>query len=160
MTQTISSVALHVVGRYNEAGKTLVAAYRAGGHRLLGGTAARYARVRNVANFLGQRLDADTSRVIAVLDRVAAASTSGIETVASRAARLESPVATSVIRTISAINLPIAAFTAQIADQVADGAKRIEARVGVSETQQAVRTIKTKAASARKAIAKRARKAA
>ena len=38
-TQTFSSVAVHVVGQYNEAGKTLVSAYRTGAHRLLGGAA-------------------------------------------------------------------------------------------------------------------------
>lgn len=157
MTTSISSVALHVVGRYNEAGKTLVAAYRAGGHRLLGGTAARYQRVQKVTDFLATRLDTDTDRVIAVLDRVAAASTSGIETVATRAAQIESPVATTVIKTVTAFNLPIAAFTAQIADQVASGAKQIEARVAGAEP---VRTIKTKAATVRKAQAKPARRSA
>ena len=158
MTTTISSAALHVVGRYNEAGKRLVAAYRAGGHRLLGGTAARYVRVQTVTDFLAKRLDADTGRVIAVLDRVAAASTSGIETVASRAAQIQSPVATTVIKTVSAINLPIAALTAQLADQVADGAKQIEARVAGTVVEQTVRTIKTKSATARKALAKRTRR--
>src|SRR3546814_4803964 len=34
-TQNISTAAIHVVGQYNEAGKTLVSAYRAGAHRLL-----------------------------------------------------------------------------------------------------------------------------
>jgi hypothetical protein len=159
MTASISSVALHVVGRYNEAGKTIVAAYRAGGHRLLG-TAARYERAQKVTDFLATRLDTDTSRVIAVLDRVAAASTSSIETVASRTAQIESPLAASVIKTVTAINLPIATLTARIADQVADGAKQFEARVAGSEVQQVVRTIKTKAATVRKATVKRARRSA
>ena len=160
MNTTISSVALHVVGRYNEAGKTLVAAYRAGGHRLLDGTAARYAQMQNVTAFLAKSLDANTDRVINVMDRVAAASTSSIETVASRAAQIESPVAASVMKTFSALNMPIAAFTAQVADQVANGAKQVEARVAAVEPQQPVRTIKAKRAPARKATAKRARRAA
>ena len=160
MNTTISSVALHVVGRYNEAGKTLVSAYRAGGHRLLGGTAGRYVQVQNVTDFLARRLDADTGRVIDILDRVAAASTSSIETVASRAAQVESPLAVSVIKTWSALNMPIAAFTAQVADQVADGAKQVEARVAGAEPQQQVRTVKAKRATVRKAPAKRARRAA
>jgi len=150
MTTTISSAAIHVVGRYNEAGKTLVGAYRAGGHRLLSGTAARYVRVQSVTDFLATRLDADTGRVIEVMDRVAAASTSGIETVAARAAQIESPLAATVIKTVTAINLPIATLTAQIADQVAAGAKQIEARVAGAEVQAPVRAVK-KAATARKA---------
>jgi hypothetical protein len=48
-TQNISTAAIHVVGQYNDAGKTLVSAYRAGAHRLLGGAASRY------SDFLGKR---------------------------------------------------------------------------------------------------------
>ena len=119
---TLSSVAVHVVGRYNEAGKTLVAAYRAGGHRVLGSTAARYAQAQKVTEFLATRLDADTGRVIDVLDRVAAVTTNGIES--------------------------ISALTVKIADQVADGAKKIEARVAAPASQEPVRIVKAKAKSA------------
>ena len=46
---SFSSAAIHVVGQYNDAGKTLVGAYRAGVHRLLGGASSRY------TEFLGSR---------------------------------------------------------------------------------------------------------
>ncbi len=163
-TQTFSSVAVHVVGQYNEAGKTLVSAYRTGAHRLLGGAAsrlsARFASAQKVTGFLANRLDIDTSRVVALMDRVAAASTNGIESVADRAAQIESPVATSMLKTLNAINLPIANVSAQIADKIVEGAKQIEVRVSGVDLPKAVRTVKAKVRAAAKPVRRAVRKAA
>ena len=153
-TQNLSSVALHVVGQYNEAGKTLVSAYRTGAHRVLGGVASRFAPVQKATDFLASRLDIDTSRVVNVMDRVAAASTNGIEAVADRAARIESPIATSMMNTFTAINLPIANVSAQIADKIAEGAKSIETRVAGTTEAKVVRTVKAK--TVRRAVRKAA----
>ncbi len=156
-TQNISSVAIHVVGQYNEAGKTLVSAYRTGMHRVLGGVSSRFVRVQKATDFLANRLDIDTSRVVNVMDRVAAASTQGIEAVAGRAAQIESPVVTSVMNTVTTLNLPIATLSAQIADKVAEGAKAIEVRVsGTPETDKVVRAVKAKARTVRRAVRKAA----
>ena len=181
---TLASAAIHVVGQYNDAGKTLVGAYRTGVHRLLGGAATRYSNFlgsrqiplvseqikanligaqEKVNGFLANRLDIDTSRIVNVMDRVAAGTTSGIETVAGRVARVESPVATSVLNTLNAINQPIATVSVQIADRVAAGAKQIETRVaGVDgDIAKPVRTVKAKAAVAKKPVRRAAaRKAA
>lgn len=151
-TQNLSSVAIHVVGQYNETGKTLVSAYRTGAHRVLGGVASRFSRVQKATDFLANRLDIDTSRVVNAMDRVAAVSTNGIEAVASRAARIESPVATSVLNTVTALNLPIATLSAKIADKVVEGAKAIEVRVSGTGEEKVVRAVKAKAQTVRRAV--------
>jgi hypothetical protein len=155
-TQNLSSVATHVVGQYNEAGKTLVSAYRTGAHRVLGGVASRFGRVQKATDFLASRLDIDTSRIVNLMDRVAAASTNGIEVVAGRAAQIESPIATSMINTFAAINMPIANVSAQIADKIAEGAKSIETRVAGSSEAKVTRTVKAKAKTVRRAVRKAA----
>ena len=112
-TQNISTAAIHVVGQYNDAGKTLVSAYRTGAHRLLGGAASRYsaflgerelpmvnedikarliAAQEKVTGFLSSRLDIDTSRVVNLMDRIATNTTSGIESIANVVARVEAPL--------------------------------------------------------------------
>ena len=159
-TQTFSSVAVHVVGQYNEAGKTLVSAYRTGAHRLLGGAASRFAAAQKITGFLANRLDIDTSRVVTLMDRLAAASTNGIESVAGRAAQIESPVATSMLKTLNVINLPIANVSAQIADKIVEGAKQIEVRVSGVDLPKAVRTVKAKVRAAAKPVRRAVRKAA
>ena len=179
---TIASAAVHVVGQYNDAGKTLVGAYRTGVHRLLGGAASRYSNFlgsrqiplvseqvkanligaqEKINGFLARRLDIDTGRIVSVMDRVAAGTTSGIETVAGRVARVESPVVTSVVKTLNALNQPIANVSVQIADKVAEGARQIEVRVSGTEEARPVRSVKAKAAAAKKPVRRTAaRKAA
>lgn len=179
---TLASAALHVVGQYNDAGKTLVGAYRTGVHRLLGGAASRYSEFlgarqipmvsedikarligaqEKVNGFLANRLDIDTSRIVNAMDRVAAGTASGIETVAGRVAGVQSPVVTSVVNTLSALNRPMANVSVQIADRIAAGARQIEVRVSGEEAAQPVRTVKAKAAVAKKPVRRAAaRKAA
>ncbi|SCK58338.1 hypothetical protein VAR608DRAFT_6220 [Variovorax sp. HW608] len=120
-TQNISSAAIHVVGQYNDAGKTLVNAYRAGAYRLLGGT-----------GFLAKRVDIETGRLVALMDRFAESATSGIESIAKAAARVEAPLTTSVINAFARVHQPIASASVKIADTVAAGAKKIERRVAGS----------------------------
>lgn len=155
-TQNLSSVVTHVVGQYNEAGKTLVSAYRTGAHRMLGSVASRFGRVQKATDFLANRLDIDTSRVVNAMDRVAAASTNGIDAIAGRAAQIESPIATSMLNTFTALNLPIANVSAQIADKIAEGAKSIETRVAGTTEAKVARTVKSKAKTVRRAVRKAA----
>lgn len=181
-TQTnIASAAIHVVGQYNDAGKTLVGAYRTGVQRLLGGAASRYSEFlgnrqiplvseqikanligaqEKVHGFLSNRLDIDTSRIVNAMDRVAAGTTSGIETVANRVAQIESPAATTVFNALSAVNQPFATVSVQIADRIVAGTKQIEARVSGAEEAAPVRTVKAKVAAAKKPVRRAARKAA
>lgn len=171
-TQNLSTVAIHVVGQYNDAGKTLVSAYRTGAHRLLGGAASRYSQFlaarqlplvsedvkakllgaqEKINGFLANRLDIDTSRVVNVMDRVATGATSGIESIANVAARVESSMGASVLGTINRLNMPIANVSAKIADKVAEGAKQIETRVAGIEVAEpkVVKTVKAKTATRR-----------
>jgi hypothetical protein len=169
-TQTISTAAIHVVGQYNDAGKTLVSAYRTGAHRLLGGAASRYsaflgerelpmvsedikARLigahEKVTGFLANRLDIDTSRVVNLMDRVATGATSGIESIANVVARVEAPLGASVLETLNRVNQPIADVSVKIADKIAAGAKQLESRVaGTTEAAPVVKAAKAKAKTA------------
>ncbi|MBT2321578.1 hypothetical protein J7E62_04295 [Variovorax paradoxus] len=177
-TQTISTAAIHVVGQYNEAGKTLVSAWRTGVHRLLNGAASRSSAFlgnrqlpllndsiktqligaqEKVNGFLANRLDIDTSRVVSVMDRVAAGTTSGIESVANATARVGSPLGNSVLGTLGSLHMPIANVSVQIADKIAAGAKQIESRVA-GETAPA-KTVKAKAKPVVRRTVRSARKA-
>jgi hypothetical protein len=132
-TQDISTAAVHIVGQYNDAAKTLVGAYRTGMHRLLASNGTRY------AGFLAKRLDIDTSRVVNLMDRVASTATGGIESVAKLAERVESPLGSSVLNKISDIQMPVAKISVKIADKVAAGARKIETRVaGAQQDEEAI----------------------
>ena len=169
-TQNISSAALHVVGQYNEAGKTLVGAYRTGVQRLLDGAAARTGAFlgerqlppvgEKVNGFLAHRLDVDTGRVVAVMDRVAAGTSSGIASVANAAGRIESPLGTSVLQALGSLHQPFAAVSVQIAGRIAAGARQIESR-GAGTTAEAapVKTVRAKAKPAVRRTVRTARKA-
>lgn len=176
----LSSVAVHVVGQYNEAGKTLVSAYRTGAHRLLNGAASRYgaflgerqlplinddikARLigtqEKINGFLANRLDIDTSRIVTVMDRVASGATGGIQSVANLASRVESPLGNSLLASLGSLHMPVANVSMQIADRIADGAKQIESRVAGSTVATKSRTAKAKPVArrgARAAVATRA----
>ncbi len=155
-----STAAIHVVGQYNDAGKTLVGAYRSGAHRLLGGAASRFARLDKVAGFLGNRLDIDTSRIVNLMDRVATGTTGGIASVANVAARIESPLGSSMLKTLGSIHQPMANVSVQIADRIAAGARQIESRVaGTPAVVKAARTVKAKAKPVARRAARVARKA-
>ena len=180
-TQNISTAALHVVGQYNEAGKTLIGAYRTGVQRLLDGAAARTGAFlgerqlppvgeklkagllgaqQKVNGFLAHRLDVDTGRVVAVMDRVAAGTSSGIASVANAAGRIESPLGTSVLQALGSLHQPFAAVSVQIADRIAAGARQIESRVAGTTAEAApVKTVRAKAKPAVRRTVRTARKA-
>lgn len=178
-THTLSAAAIHVVGQYNEAGKTLVGAYRSGARRLLDGAAARTgewlgarqlspmgeqlkARLigtqEKLNGFLANRLDIDTGRVVAVMDRIAGTTTSGIASVANVAARVESPLGTSVLQALGTLNQPLATLSVQIADRIAEGAKKIEGRVAGGADEAPAVKARPRATAARRPV-RRARKA-
>ncbi|WP_162591029.1 hypothetical protein [Variovorax sp. PBL-E5] len=179
-TQNFASAAIHVVGQYSDAGKTLVSAYRSGAHRLLNGAASRYGQFlgnrqlpllnedikarligaqEKVNGFLANRLDIDTSRVVNVMDRVATGATTGIESVSKLAARVESPLGNSVLGTLNSLHMPIAQVSVQIADRIVAGAKKIEDRVAGAPVAKAARTVKAKAKPVARRAARTTRKA-
>ena len=151
--QTLTSVALHVVGQYNAANKHLVQAYRAGALRAIGSVGNAASRVDGflaerklptvngelkagiakahgtVAGFLTSRIERDTDRLVGALDTVAQRTASGIESVAEAAHRAETAFNVKASESLRALNMPIAQIASQIADKVAEGAKQIEVRV-------------------------------
>lgn len=149
-TENLSAITVRTIDQYNLAGKTLVASYRTGVRRLLDVAAARTSALleqnksqlisaevkerllggqRKYYGFLVERVDADTSAAVSLMDYVATASVSGVESLASRAAKIESPVATTLLNSFETLNLPLANLSAGIADKIVEGAKQIEARV-------------------------------
>ena len=179
-TQTISAAAIHVIGQYNEAGKTLVGAYRTGARRLLDGAASRTSELlgarqlplvneqlkarligaqEKVNGFLANRLDIDTGRVVAVMDRVAGTTTGGIASFANVAARVESPLGTSVLQAVGTLNQPFAAVSVQIADRIAAAAKKIEGRVAGEAEEATTVQDKPRSRTAARRPVRRSRKA-
>ena len=66
-----------------------------------------------------------------------------------------------MVKTLNALNQPIANVSVQIADKIVAGAKQIEVRVSGTEEAKTVRTVKAKAAVAKKPVRRTtARKAA
>lgn len=167
-TQTITSVALHVVGQYNAANKHLVQAYRAGAHRAIASVGSAASRVDGffgerelpmvneelkagiarahgtVTGFLVSRLDSDTERLVGLMDSVAERAASGIQSVSDVAARAESAFNIKASEPLRALNMPMAQIASQIADKVAQGAKQIEVRVTGDAAEQAVSTVVAK----------------
>lgn len=156
-TQELSSIAVHVVGQYNLAGKALVNAYRTSAHRLLNGTAARFSGVQKVTDFLATRLDSDTEQVVSAMDRLATASTNGLETLAARAEQDVVPGAAAVRNMLTALQLPAANVSAQIADKLLEGAQALETRATqAGDIEAAPAPAQAAAKPARRAIRKAA----
>lgn len=173
--ENLSAVATHTVEAYNTAGKTLAAAWRCGVERTLARAAARHQAYRQEKPSLLsdaardqllqarqkwnalvlQRVEAGTDSVVNVLDRVAVATTSGIDAAAQRLAMIDSPAARSYIDSVIALQLPVARLSAQVADQVVAGVQRIEAKV----EQKAGELAEVTDVVARPAARRRARKA-
>lgn len=166
MTSSLRSVSIDVVGQYNTAGKHLVNAWRVGAGRLIEGSGARYAKAvgasqlplvsedvksrligaqQKVTGFLATRLESDTALTERVMDTVAERTTGGIEYVANAAQRLDSNVSASVINAIEALHMPFAQLSLKVAEKVAEGAGKIEARVvsGKAESEEAT-TVRAK----------------
>ena len=179
-TQNISSAALYVISQYNDAGKSLVGAYRSGAHRLLAGAASRYSDFairresplvgdnvkanlqgtqERLTGFLAKRLDVDTGRAIALMDRVAEGAAGSVESVAKAVARVEAPLGTSIINALSRWHQPMANMSVKLADTVAAGAKKLEGRAA-GASSAAAQTAEEAEVAQPQSTARRARRAA
>lgn len=167
--QTLTSVALHVVGQYNAANKHLVQAYRVGALRAIGSVGNAAARVEGfmgerklpkindelkagivqahgtVKSFLATRIERDTDRIVGALDTVAQRTASGIESVADVAHRAEAAFNVNASESLRALNMPIAQIASQLADKVVEGAKQIEVRLA-GDAVESVSTVVAKPA--------------
>jgi len=170
----ISTTAIHVVSQYNEAGKTLVRAWRAGARRLLAGAASRYngfvgerelplvnedlktrmlGAQEKLGSFLADRLEIHSKRMVAVLDSIQADATSCIQSISGIVPRMEAPLGNSLLEVLDRINQPIAKVSAKIADTLAEGARKIETRaLGTTVDPEGPKTVKAKARPASRSV--------
>ena len=153
-TQTLSSVALNVVGQYNLAGKQLVRAYRAGTERAVGAVNERFAAVVNartlplvndqvksslinaeqqIAGFVSNGLTLGANGADLTIDQLATRVNGGIERISGTTSRIETAFGTSALGTVGRFALPVAYLTLEIANVVAQGTKRLSERVAGSD---------------------------
>ncbi|WP_218509998.1 hypothetical protein [Variovorax sp. dw_308] len=150
--QSLATAATHVVAQYSAAGKTLNHAYRATVERLLDSAKTRFVsalEARSIpmvndqvksqllnaqdvlAGFMLKGVQTAYGQADQAIELIAKRANSGIEKVASTVARVESSFEIANLEVVRAVNAPIASVATQIADKVAEGAKALEARMGV-----------------------------
>ncbi|MEJ8845155.1 hypothetical protein [Variovorax rhizosphaerae] len=150
--QSLATAATHVVAQYSAAGKTLNQAYRATVERLLGDAKTRFESVLDarslplvndqiksqlvnaqevLSGYMLKGVQTVYGQADQAIDMIAKGANSGIETVASTVARVESSFEFINLDPVRAMNAPIASLATQIADKVVEGAKAVEARLGV-----------------------------
>lgn len=153
-TQTLTSVALDVVGQYNQAGKQLVRAYRAGTERAVGAVNERFASTVNarslplvtdsvkhsliqaqqqVAGVVSLGLSVSANGADIAIDQVALRVNNGIERLSNTTARVENAFGTSALNKVGAFAMPVACVSLELANAVAQGSKRLSERVAGEE---------------------------
>lgn len=174
-TQTLSSVATHVVGRYGQVGKLIVGTYRAGAQRVLSGANTRYVKYLNsrslpLVNELVKSSLIDVQQQFTglieggitsgsdlaeqAIDRLAGGVNNGIHRLAETAERVESAFDTTAITTIGSLSMPAAQVSLEIANRAVEGTKRLSARVIGADAE-----VVEGAASATRAVKKAVRRA-
>ena len=184
-TQTLSSVAIGVVGQYSQVGKIIVGTYRTGAQRLVEGANTRY------VSFLTERKlplvnDAVKARLLTLqqkfvglvdggittgsdgvdkaIDLVAGGVNGSIERIAATTDRVQTAFDTTALSTVGALTLPVAQVSLAIASRAVEGTKRLSDRViGVQavtpEVAVKAKRVVKKAVVGAKAAAKRSVKA-
>lgn len=149
-TQTLSTVAINVVGQYNQAGKHLVRAYRLSTERAVGAVNDRFAAVVNarqlplvndnvkaslivaqqqIAGLVAGGLSASANGADATIDQLARGAKGGIERIAETGTKIETVFNTSVLDTVGVLAMPAAYVSLEIGNIVAQGSKRLSERV-------------------------------
>ena len=170
---TLNSIATDVVGRYGNAAKNLVAAYRTVSERALAANGSRYAKLVERLPLVGEeskaRIVAAERRVATIVgegvERIADGYDRGIELVSGQmvkgleaiAERTEWTKDMFVVETARRINLPAAKLSLEIATRIDEAASTLSARAEGAVEQPVA---KTAAKRARRATAKRVRRAA
>jgi hypothetical protein len=156
-TQSLSSVAGHIVGQYAQASKHLVGAYRSGAQRLVNGTNTGYVSLlksgvlplvtdnvqatlfkvqTQLTGLVEEGINTGSNRAVQAIDFVAGGVNSGIDRVAAAAVRVEKALATQALTKVGQVAiLPVAQVSLTIATRTAEGTKRLSARLaGVGAT--------------------------
>ncbi|MEJ8858011.1 hypothetical protein WKW79_25805 [Variovorax robiniae] len=149
--QSLATVATHVVDQYSAAGKTLNNAYRATVERVLGDAKGRFVKALEarslplindqvkselvnaqdvLAGFMLKGVQTAYDRADQAIETIATRTNSGIQSIDSTVARVESAFNIANLDAVRALVAPGATLASQIADKVAEGAKALEARIG------------------------------
>jgi hypothetical protein len=154
-TQSLSTVAIDVVGQYHLAGQHLARAYQTGVKRAADAMTERFATAlqsrdlplldeavktsliaaqRHVAGIVVDSLQASSAAVAAINDKVAEGVKGGIERMAGTAARVDAALDRKDTGTVNVLGLPSAQLSLSVASAVAEGAKRLGERLIGDET--------------------------
>lgn len=157
-TQTLSSVATHVVGQYSQVGKLIVGTYRAGAQRLVSGVNTRYAAFLNsrslplvneavraslidvqqqFAGLVEGGITGGSTRAEQAIDLLAGGINGGIQRIAATTERVETAFDTAAITTVGSLTMPAAQISLEIANRAVEGTKRLSARVIGAEAEVA-----------------------
>jgi hypothetical protein len=151
---TFTSVALDVVGQYNQAGKQLVRAYRAGSERVVRNVNERFAAALDarplplvspevkssligaqqmLAGLVSTGIAAGTGRADAGIDGVARSVKNGIEGLAGARERIGNAFDVSALDSVGTLALPLAQVSLEIAHRVARGSRNLSERIAGEE---------------------------
>ena len=157
-TQTLSSVATHVVGQYSQVGKLIVGAYRTGAQRFVSGANTRYAAFLNsrslplvneavrdslidvqqqFAGLVEGGITTGSNRAEQAIDLLAGGINGGIKRIAATTERVETAFDTTALTTVGSLTMPAAQVSLEIANRAVEGTKRLSARVIGAEAEVA-----------------------
>lgn len=149
-TQTLHSVATHVVGRYSQAGKLIVGMYRASAQRVVSGANTRYVEFLNsrslplvneavkaslidvqqqFAGLVEAGITRSSDRAEQAINRLAGGVNKGIQRFTETAERVENAFDTTAISTVGSLSMPAAQVSLEIANRAVEGTQRLSARV-------------------------------
>jgi hypothetical protein len=173
----INSIAIDVLGQYNDAAKHLVSAYRVGTRRTVAGVGERYERLLNgrslvsdgtkerligaeqqLGNFVVGAVSRVSERADSALDLVASRAVAGIEFFGAKTAWTNDSAIFNALRTL---NLPAAKLSLQLATKLADASRRLSERVAgeaevAAPVAKATKTVKRAAKRTRRVVRKAA----
>lgn len=171
-TQTLTDVTLKTLHNYQTAATQAVAAYHAGGQRLVGfvdgtlqsrvyprtaqfaprATERMNALRGNVSGTVVKGMDQAAERTSQVIDRGAEAAAAGLSKVAGFAADVGNPYVANGIDAAARLSLPVAKLALAVSGKVAEGATTLATAAGAHPVKKAVRKATTVAKRARKSI--------
>lgn len=162
-TQTLASIAMNVVGQYNEAGKQLVRAYRAGTERAVEAVSERFATTVNarslplvndtvkgslidaqqqVAGLVSFGLGLGANGADTVIEQVSRRVNSGIERLSDITTGVEAAFETQALEKVGVFVLPAAYASLELASVVAQGTKRLSDRVAGADEEIVAEPVK------------------
>lgn len=148
-TQTLSSVAIEVVGQYGQAGKLVVGATRKRARRFFDDTNTRYAEFldrrplplvndavkaslvdaqQRIAGFHADGITAGSDGAWQAIDTLAAGLQRGVERMAAAAERVEAALDSKALSTVGTLTLPVAQLSLEIANRTLQGAESLSER--------------------------------